>query len=231
MDGRRPGELRKIDCQLGVVEGADGSCMYRQGHTSIIASVIGPYEASGKQRSNKTDASIDVEFVVSSFAGSERKEQVKGTRANKEAAMFIQQTFAHVIQTEFTPSSHIQISVNVLTNHGSSLACAINAVTLACMHAALPMKDLVFATTGTVVDTVPFLDLNAQERGIAGTQVTLALTHTEKAIITLQSESRISVENLSNVVDLMTSGCEAVGTVCKDFMRKHVATIAATVSS
>ncbi len=44
VDGRRPHELRKIQCQLGVFQQADGSAFLEQGNTKILATVYGPHD-------------------------------------------------------------------------------------------------------------------------------------------------------------------------------------------
>ena len=44
VDGRRPHELRKIDCRLGVFHQADGSAYIEQGNTKVLAAVYGPHE-------------------------------------------------------------------------------------------------------------------------------------------------------------------------------------------
>jgi len=182
-------------------------------------------------RHNRTNATLDVEFVTSAFASQERRDTVKGSRAAKEAAIFIEQIFSEVIQTELFPSSHIQISVTVLSNNGSALACAINAVTLACMQAGLPMRDLVFATTASIADNVPVLDLNTLERNLLGIQVTLAQTHAQGEIIGLQSEAQISTENLDVVMKLAASGCNTIGGICKSFARNYINALAETIES
>lgn len=46
MDGRRPGELRKIECKLGVCTGADGSSYIEHGNTRVLVSVYGPHDVS-----------------------------------------------------------------------------------------------------------------------------------------------------------------------------------------
>ena len=46
MDGRRPPELRKLKCQLGVFEQADGSASIEQGNTKVLATVYGPHDVS-----------------------------------------------------------------------------------------------------------------------------------------------------------------------------------------
>ena len=49
MDGRRPPELRKLSCQLGKCQQADGSAVFEQGNTKAIATVYGPHDVSYKQ--------------------------------------------------------------------------------------------------------------------------------------------------------------------------------------
>ena len=45
-DGRRPHELRKIQCRMGVFRQADGSAYIEQGNTKALATVYGPHEVS-----------------------------------------------------------------------------------------------------------------------------------------------------------------------------------------
>ena len=44
IDGRKPQELRKIQCRLGVFTQADGSAYIEQGNTKVLAAVYGPHE-------------------------------------------------------------------------------------------------------------------------------------------------------------------------------------------
>ena len=44
LDGRRPGEMRKVRCKMGVLTRPDGSAFFQQGNTQVIASVFGPHE-------------------------------------------------------------------------------------------------------------------------------------------------------------------------------------------
>ena len=38
-DGRRGNELRRLECDLDVVSGADGSCAFEMGRTKVVAAV------------------------------------------------------------------------------------------------------------------------------------------------------------------------------------------------
>ena len=44
IDGRKPTELRKIQCEVGVFAQADGSATFSHGNTKVIATVYGPHE-------------------------------------------------------------------------------------------------------------------------------------------------------------------------------------------
>ena len=46
IDGRRPNELRKIACRMGVFTQADGSSYVEQGNTKVLCAVYGPHEVS-----------------------------------------------------------------------------------------------------------------------------------------------------------------------------------------
>ena len=45
-DGRRPNELRRIQCRMGVFGQADGSAYIEHGNTKVLAAVYGPHEVS-----------------------------------------------------------------------------------------------------------------------------------------------------------------------------------------
>lgn len=53
VDGRRAGELRKIQARMGVFAQADGSAYIEQGNTKALAVVYGPHEASGRARAGR----------------------------------------------------------------------------------------------------------------------------------------------------------------------------------
>jgi exosome complex component RRP41 len=58
MDGRRPGELRRIDAKMGVVSKADGSALFRQGNTQVLATIYGPKEVHDASPSTYVHANL-----------------------------------------------------------------------------------------------------------------------------------------------------------------------------
>ena len=49
LDGRRPHELRKIVCRMGVFKQADGSAYIEMGNTKALATVYGPHEVTNNE--------------------------------------------------------------------------------------------------------------------------------------------------------------------------------------
>lgn len=49
LDGRRPGELRRVRARMGVFGQADGSAYLEQGNTRTLAVVYGPHEVRTSQ--------------------------------------------------------------------------------------------------------------------------------------------------------------------------------------
>lgn len=43
-DGRKPNELRRLRCKIGVFTQADGSAYFEMGNTKVLAAVYGPHE-------------------------------------------------------------------------------------------------------------------------------------------------------------------------------------------
>lgn len=46
VDGRKPHELRRLECEMGVFAQADGSAIVSHGNTKVLATVYGPHEVS-----------------------------------------------------------------------------------------------------------------------------------------------------------------------------------------
>lgn len=50
VDGRRPEEARRIQCQMGLLPNVDGSGYMEQGNTKVVAAVLGPREVREQRR-------------------------------------------------------------------------------------------------------------------------------------------------------------------------------------
>ena len=114
LDGRRPNELRRLVCRMGVFTQADGSAYIEMGNTETLAAVYGPHEVLNKAKVRHDQALINCEFSMATFSTTERKTRAKGDRKSVEISMAIKRTFESCILTSHYPRSQIDIFVQVL---------------------------------------------------------------------------------------------------------------------
>ncbi|KAI2551754.1 exosome component 4 [Homo sapiens] len=69
VDGRRAGELRKIQARMGVFAQADGSAYIEQGNTKALAVVYGPHEIRGSRARALPDrALVNCQYSSATFS-------------------------------------------------------------------------------------------------------------------------------------------------------------------
>lgn len=122
LDGRRPHELRKIVCRMGIFKQADGSAYIEMGNTKALATVYGPHEVTNKSKILHDRVLLNCQFSMATFSTGERKKRPKGDRRSTETSMLIRRTFEAAILTQLYPRSQIDIYVQVSKNSLSSAA-------------------------------------------------------------------------------------------------------------
>jgi len=223
IDGRKPNELRKIKCKLGIFSRADGSAYLEQGNTKVIAAVYGPREVTERRKVQHDKAIINCEFSVSTFATSERKKRTKGDRRNMEAALIVKQTFEATVLLNLLPRSQIDIYIQVLQSDGGDRVAAINASTLALIDAGIPMRDFVCACAAGCIDGIPLLDINYVESTAGGPELPVAVLPRTKGIVMLQMDSRLALDMFERVLELASIGARAIYDILKEAVRNHAA--------
>ncbi|XP_036159625.1 exosome complex component RRP41 isoform X2 [Myotis myotis] len=115
VDGRRAGELRKIQARMGVFSQADGSAYIEQGNTKALAVVYGPHEIRGsRSRALPDRALVNCQYSSATFSTGERKRRPHGDRKSCEMGLQLRQTFEAAILTQLHPRSQIDIYVQPL---------------------------------------------------------------------------------------------------------------------
>lgn len=64
LDGRRPNELRRIRCKLGVFTQPDGSAYLEQGNTKVLAAVYGPHQVYVLTNTNTSSRPLTMPYCV-----------------------------------------------------------------------------------------------------------------------------------------------------------------------
>jgi exosome complex component RRP41 len=154
VDGRRPPEIRRLLCQVGVDDTADGSAYVEMGNTKVRVTVSGPHEADNFAHSKHDRAIVTCECTIAPYASAERK--LRGPRDKRclELAATVRKCFEddNVIMTNLFPRSQFDIRVHAIQDDGGVLPAAINATTAALADAGVPLRDLLVACESGLVD-------------------------------------------------------------------------------
>ncbi|KAI0853464.1 ribosomal protein S5 domain 2-like protein [Daldinia vernicosa] len=251
IDGRRWNELRQLRGQIRTQAAADGSSYLEMGNTKIMCVVTGPSEdgkrrnqgassASAASSGSSTSASatnaadILVSVVVGGFSTVDRKKRARSDKRIQELQATLAKSLAAVLHTHLFPRSTISLSLHILSQDGSLLACLINAATLALVDAGVPMTDyLVACSAGSTSShsaadesADPLIDLNNQEEQELPFLTVGTLGATDKVSV-LVCESRVQVSRLEGMMVAAADGCANIraylDSVVRDKGRRMVA--------
>jgi len=222
LDGRKPNELRKIQCRLGVFGQSDGSAYLEQGNTKVLATVYGPHEVRGSRGKILHDrVLINCEYSMATFSTAERKRRPRGDRKSQEMTTHLRQTFEATIKTELYPRSQIDIFVEVLQADGGNYCACVNAATLALIDAGIPMKDYVCACTAGFASETPLVDVSYMEGAGGGPELILAILPRSEQIVLLEMTSRVHVDHLEKMLEVASKGCKDMYAVLDQAVREH----------
>ncbi|KAI5644611.1 3' exoribonuclease family, domain 1 domain-containing protein [Phthorimaea operculella] len=171
LDGRRPNELRRIRCKLGVFTQPDGSAYLEQGNTKVLAAVYGPHQAA-KSKSSTEGVVVNCQYSMATFSTGERKNRPRGDRKSQEMSMHLRQALTAGIKTELYPRSQIDIYVEVLQADGGAYCASVNAATLALIDAGIPLRAYVCACSASMAwragEPTPLVDVGHVEEAAGG---------------------------------------------------------------
>ena len=246
-DGRRWSELRSVRVSCGVASGVDGSCSYQQGGTLVLATVQGPWEhasgagggvggGGGEAAAGDSACRVLVHTKVAPFAGSVRREQRRSDARLLELSAVIRQSVSGVLLTSLLPaSSHIAVGLTVLRDDGGLLPAALNAATLALLHAGIPMRDVPVAVSvactasggpgsasqqaGTVLldPTVSEVSAVSAQSGCA---LQLGVGCISERIVLMISSGRLPATELGGLLSASQAACHAIHQRMKDEMSR-----------
>ena len=219
LDGRRPGEIRRLRAAVGVEPAYDGSATFQMGNTLVVATVRGPAEGvgSGSSASATSGASggaarVFCDYEQAPFSTKERRRRPRD-RATTELGATIARVLEGVVQLQaYPPRACVHVCVRVVQNDGGARACALNAAVLACVDAGVPLADVVCACGAGVIDGTPVLDTSAAEEAAGGADVALALLARTGRVAMLETDARLPADVFRAAVALASTGTQLVYT-------------------
>ena len=146
-DGRGLAELRGKELRCGQLTKFDGSVHYNQGQTAVIVTVNGPvaarldqekfYEAGVEVLVSRAANVVTAGGVSRAITEEERRAV---SQVDAELAAIVTECARSAIILKQYPRCLIQINVFVVSDDGSLLAVAMNAVMCALLDAAVPCR-------------------------------------------------------------------------------------------
>lgn len=158
----------------------------------------------------------------------DRDTDIGNCRRIIELQSTISSALAASLHTHLFPHSTISISLHVLSQDGSLLAALINAATLACIDAGIPMTDYIAACTAGSTSTYaanddsadPLLDLNQQEEQELPSLTVATLGNSDR-IAVLVCESRVQISRLEGMLAVGVDGCKQVRQILDKVVRER----------
>jgi exosome complex component RRP41 len=219
LDGRLPGEMRKVEMKVDVVSRADGSAMVKFGNTVAIAAVYGPRPLYPKYLQEARTGILRCRYNMVPFSVVERKNPGPDRRSI-ELSKVIRLALEPAIFLEEFPKATIDIFVEILQADGSTRVTGINAASLALASAGIPMKDLVTAcSVGKIEDTL-ILDLSGTEDNNSECDMAFAMMPSKGKITLLQMDGVMKKEEIKKLMEMAKEACMKIYEMQKNAIRE-----------
>jgi len=218
LDGRKPGQLRSVKLEVGVIPNADGSAYIEQGKNKILAGVYGPREAHPKHLALQDRAVLKCRYHMAPFSVQERKSPAP-SRREVELSKVIRESLEPAIFLEYYPRTMIDLFIEVLQADGGTRCASITAASLALADSGIPMRDLVVACAAGKADDTIVLDLMDEEDKLGSADVPVAFMPNLNAITLLQMDGKLNHEEFETAVNLAIEGCKQIYAMQKEALK------------
>ncbi|KAG8036572.1 hypothetical protein G9C98_003894 [Cotesia typhae] len=205
--------LRAMNCEMNLLSMPDGSAMFMQGNTCVVAGVYGPIEAK-LQKMIHDKASIEVVFTP-----------VKGPPSidGRAKELCIKDTCEASLITSLHPSTAISINIQEMQDDGGLLACAINASCIALINSNLSMKFTIAAVHCMIDKDSKAVVIDPDEVQLQNAKATFmfAFDSVRKDIICCNANGRFNEEELLKATDKCRNASKHIFDFYRDIVKKY----------
>ncbi|KAH8294118.1 hypothetical protein KR054_008581 [Drosophila jambulina] len=203
-------QLRQMKCEFNPLSRCDGSVMYSQGATVVIAAVLGPIEVKTQ------NLSIDGSYLECNYRPKAGLPQVK--ERIREAT--IRDILELALLAEAHPRAKMSVQVQELEDRGSIDACAVNSACLAMLIGGLPLKYS-FAAVHCIINEHGdyVLDPDQNETLHQRASFTFAFDSVDGDLLLVQTKGSFKIAQFNDVECL----CRAASTEIFNFYRSQIA--------
>ncbi|MHA1501615.1 MAG: exosome complex exonuclease Rrp41, partial [Candidatus Heimdallarchaeota archaeon] len=208
-DGRKKGDIRKIEFKIGVLDRADGSALIEWGRNKILVAVYGPRELHPKHMALPDRALIRCEYRMATFSVPDRKSPAP-RRREKEISKILGEALVPAVFNYLYPRSVIDVYIEILQADGGSRCASICAASLAIADAGVPMKDLVVGVAAGNLNGTVVLDLDDVEDKEGEGDLPIAVLPNLEEVVLLQSDGLFNPKQYKEALDLMMPACKKI---------------------
>ncbi|XP_077285232.1 exosome complex component Rrp46 [Arctopsyche grandis] len=204
--------LREIQCELNVLSRPDGSAIFSQGNTVVVAAVYGPVECK-ILNSDIYKATVEVYFGTKSGQTSVRE---------RLRESMVRQTCESALLVSLHPRDAVSINIQEMQDSGGLIATSLNACCLALINSGLAMKHL-FAAVHCVIKTSGEVVLDPSEKELMdiAAQFTFAFDSIDKNIIMSSTEGVFSPEQYHECVSKCRKASDNIFSYYRDIVKKY----------
>jgi exosome complex component RRP41 len=202
-DGRDWEELRPLAAKVGIIPRADGSAMFRIGHTVAYAAVYGPRELHPKFMQNPETGILRCRYNMMPFSGHGERVRPGGGRRSQEISMLISKALLPVLDLKEYPNAVVDIFMELPETDAGTRCAAICAASMALADAGLLMKDLVVALSMGHYEGRILADIDGHEDCEIGiSDIPVAYIPSIDKFSLLQLDGEVPKEDLAKVLKI-----------------------------
>ena len=201
--------LRPFACEQSLLSQSDGSSLFKQGDTSVMAAVYGPTEVRiAKELVDR--AAIEVIYKP--------KTGLSGC-VDRTFEKIVRSTCENVILTALHPRTVFTVVLQEIQDGGSLLACCINSACAALLDASAPMQFLI-AGVHCIIETDGqiILDPTKKREVDAVASFTFAFSSRDKNVLSSHAHGRFSQAQLQSCLSV----CKQAANQIFDYYKEKI---------
>ncbi|DAC30187.1 MAG TPA: exosome complex exonuclease Rrp41, partial [Candidatus Poseidoniales archaeon] len=218
-DGRKPGDLRPISIETGVIPVADGSCRMIWGTNEAIVGVYGPMEAHPRKIQRQDRAVIDVAYNMAPFSTTDRI-RPGFNRRSREISKVTKDALESVVLLELYPRSKIRVSIEIVSAEAGTRCVGLTAASVALADAGIPMTDMVISVASGKVNDVVVCDLNKEEDNYGEADLPMGILPNTGELVFLQMDGDLSPDEFKQAWDYNVDAAMEVHKLMIDALKR-----------
>lgn len=206
--GRNANEMRSTLIKLGVIGGAQGSCLVQKKNSKVISSMRVEQLPEGSQ------SRIDIQVKIASFV--ESNTHLKTQEESLEKV--IEQTLLGRVKLEDYVEQAIEVSVFVLEHDGGITENSIMSASLALYDGGIKMDDIVVASSAVKLAGIerPVIDPTEEEEKNKIGSVLIACLPSTNSIAQVYMDGVLEPQHISECLAVAMDSCWKINEiVCK----------------